>query len=679
MTKGETSLSPFILYFAELSMKPKWVILAVFLALWFSCRKDEKINPGNLQILKVSAGDKLIQAGIPTIDIDVNSTFTITFSSALDTLSAKQSIFIKKASDQSLVGLNSIFRENNSIIEIIPQSPLEFNTTYHLILTNQLRGKKGETFTGIQYEFRTSEKLLTLQSVFLNNHPFQSGSYLKDVPFDSINLVITFSEPISGENLQSFFGLIPATPLQYSLSNNGYTVNITNTAPLDYYRRYTFYISSQLKSIEGSVFKGFSNHFITGLNPSIKKPLISDEELLDLVQLHTFRYFYDFAHPVSGLARERNNSGDVVTIGGSGFGLMALLCGIHRQFITRQEGIDRLEKVVDFLTTADRFHGVWPHWLNGNTGKVIPFGPKDDGADLVETAFMAAGLITVRQFLDEQIPREAILKDKINFLLNTIEWNWFTRGGQNVLYWHWSPNYQWAMNMQIKGYNEALIVYVLAAMPGNYSIEPSVYHNGWAGNGAIINGKSFYGFTLPVGYDYGGPLFFAHYSFLGLDPRNLSDAYASYWTQNVNHTLINRQHCIVNPFGHSGYGPDCWGLTASDDPQGYKVHEPVRGRDNGTISPTAALSSMPFTPEESLQALRHFYFILGDKLWGEYGFYDAFNPGQGWWANSYLAIDQGPIVVMIENYRSQLLWDLFMSAPEVQEALTRLGFTFTKK
>jgi hypothetical protein len=286
---------------------------------------------------------------------------------------------------------------------------------------------------------------------------------------------------------------------------------------------------------------------------------------------------------------------------------------------------------------------------------------------------MAQGLLTVRQYLNSADSYENALIDKINVVLQSIEWNWYTKNNENVLYWHWSPTVGWTMNMQVRGYNEALITYFMAATSTSYPINASVYHNGWANNGGIINGKSFFGITLPVGYDYGGPLFFAHYSFLGLDPTTLYDQYANYWQQNVNHSLINHQHCINNPRSNIGYSADCWGLTASDEPNGYGVHEPTR--DNGTISPTAAISSIPYTPEYSMQAIRHFYYLLGDKLWGDYGFKDAFSVNSGWWASSYLAIDQGPIIVMIENYRTGLCWDLFMSAPEVQQAMTKLGFS----
>ncbi len=411
----------------------------------------------------------------------------------------------------------------------------------------------------------------------------------------------------------------------------------------------------------------------TGCKPEGELRL-TDEKLLDLVQHQTFKYFYDFGHPASGMARERNTSGDIVTSGGSGFGLMALVVGMERGFITRQEGTVRVEKILDFLETCDRYHGVWPHWLNGSTGEVVPFRPKDNGADLVETAFMVQGLITVREYLNDAVAAEKELKERIDTLWHQVEWDWFTRGGEEVLYWHWSPEFGWEMNHAIRGHNETLIVYVLAAASPTHSIDTMVYHNGYARNGEIVNGSDYYGINLPLGEELGGPLFFSHYSFLGLDPRNLKDRYASYWEQNVNHSLINCQYCIENPNSFRGYSSHCWGLTASENHHGYSAHSPTN--DLGVITPTAAISSIPYTPEQSLTAIRHFYYEYGNRLWGEYGFHDAFNQTEKWWADSYLAIDQGPIVVMIENYRSGLLWELFMSAPEIALGLQKLDFSF---
>ncbi len=406
--------------------------------------------------------------------------------------------------------------------------------------------------------------------------------------------------------------------------------------------------------------------------------VLSDSALLDLVQRQTFRYFWEFADPVSGLARERSNEAfgygnEVAAIGGTGFGVMSIIVAADRHWISRDTAAGFLLKVVNFLMKADSYHGAFPHWMNGATGKTIPFSANDDGADLVETSYLFEGLLCARQYFDRKSPVESRLRERINRMWGAIEWSWFTRGGRDVLYWHWSPNKGWAMDMPISGYNECLITYVLAASGERFPIGSEVYHHGWAGDGAIKNGGSFYGIRLPLGFDFGGPLFFSHYSFLGLDPHGLNDRYADYWEQNRNQTLINREHCIHNPNHFKGYGPACWGLTASDSYTEYVAHSPTM--DNGTISPTAALSAFPYTPAYSMMALRHFYDDLGDKLWGVYGFADAFNESQEWVAGSYLAIDEGPIVVMIENYRSGLLWRLFMSCPEVQKGLKKLGFS----
>jgi hypothetical protein len=406
---------------------------------------------------------------------------------------------------------------------------------------------------------------------------------------------------------------------------------------------------------------------------------LSDSALLDLVQKQTFRYFWDFAHPVSGMSRERSNKSfdygdEVVTSGGTGFGIMSVIVATERKWIARDTAAKFLLKMVKFLLKADSYHGVFPHWLNGATGKTIPFSRKDDGADLVETSYLFQGLLCARQYFNSNNPAESELRSRIGGLWNDIEWNWFTKGGEKVLYWHWSPNNGWAMNFPVRGFNECLIMYVLAASCPNerYSVRPAVYHSGWAQSNFFKNGKEYYGIKLPLGFDYGGPLFFSHYSFLGLNPMGLKDRYADYWEQNRNHTLINRQHCVRNPKKYKGYGAECWGLTASDTYDGYAAHSPTE--DLGTISPTAALSAFPYTPEYSMQALKHFYYKLGDKIWSEYGFIDAFCESKDWYAQSHLAIDQGPIIIMIENYRTGLLWKLFMSCEEVKMGLKKLDF-----
>jgi len=414
----------------------------------------------------------------------------------------------------------------------------------------------------------------------------------------------------------------------------------------------------------------------SGTSVTIQKN-ISDTALLELVQKQTFRYFWDYAHPVSGLARERSNTSfdygdEVVTTGGSGFGVMAIIVATERKWITRAEASQRLLKIVKFLFKANSYHGVFPHWLNGETGKTIPFGRKDDGGDLVETSYLFEGLLCVQQYFNDTTRTEKDLRNRIGWMWDEIEWDWYTKGGEEVLYWHWSPNNGWAMNFPLRGYNEALITYVLAAAAERYPVPATVYHRGWAQSNFFKNGKTFYNFMLPLGFDYGGPLFFSHYSFMGLDPHGLKDRYADYWQQNKNHTLINHAYCIDNPQKFKGYGENCWGLTASDNHLGYGAHSPTE--DLGVITPTAALSAFPYTPEYSMKALRHFYNDLGDKIWSEYGFYDSFNESENWYAKSHLAIDQGPIIVMIENYRTGLIWKLFMKNPMIRKGLKKLGF-----
>lgn len=399
---------------------------------------------------------------------------------------------------------------------------------------------------------------------------------------------------------------------------------------------------------------------------------MSDDALMEMVQRYTFRYFWDYAHPSSGLARERNNGNpQIVTTGGSGFGIMALVVGAERGWVTREVAVDRLNQILSFLELADRFHGVFPHWMNGSSGKAIPFSQFDDGGDLVETAFLMQGLLTAREYFDQDTPLETAMRDAITGLWEDVEWDWYRKNGSDVLYWHWSPNYGWQMNFPLRGFFEAQIVYILAAASPTHGVPGSLYQTGWT-SGNYGNPSSYYGYPIYCGPPAGGPLFFAHYSYLGFDPRNIKDAFCNYFIRNQNHSLIQHAYSIDNPSNYPGYSADCWGLTSSDDPFGYSAHHP--GNDNGTISPTAALSSTPYTPNESLNALKHFYRVQGERLWGQYGFFDAFNLKQDWFASSYLAIDQGPIVAMIENYRTGLLWDLFMQNPEIQPALDAIGF-----
>ncbi|MCE5330747.1 MAG: Ig-like domain-containing protein [Bacteroidales bacterium] len=516
-----------------------------------------------------------------------------------------------------------------------------------------------------------------IETVSINGNAVYTGGNIYNVPVDSVVFQINFSSAIDKTKIDpsKIFisnGIDTAFMISNDIVSKQLTLKIRNT--LNYYTTYTLYLAEG-ENLGVKLIDSYNFSFVTQLDTTPKFPIISNESLLTLVQRKTFAYFWDYAHPVSGLARERLGSGETVTSGGSGFGIMTIPVAIERGFISRQQGYERMNVIVNFLNTqADRFHGAFPHWLNGTTGKVQPFSAKDNGADLVETAFLIQGLLSVQQYFKNGNSAEKALCDTIQKIWKEVEWNWFQQNGQQKLYWHWSPTYNWDMNMPVTGWNEGLIVYVLAASSPTYPITKSVYDNGFARNGAIKNSKTFYGISLPLGEDYGGPMFFAHYSFLGLNPTHLSDTYANYWTQNTAHAQINYNYCVANPKKNFGYSADCWGLTASDIPNGYTASSP--NNDGGTIAPTAVLASFPYTPEESMRALHFFYYTLGDKMFGEYGFKDAFNLNKHWFADSYLAIDQGPIVVMIENYRTGLLWNLFMQNPNVQAGLAKLGFNY---
>jgi len=417
---------------------------------------------------------------------------------------------------------------------------------------------------------------------------------------------------------------------------------------------------------------------------TLSKNEFQNDQLLDTIQWQTINYFWEGAEPNSGLARERLHMDDIyptspkntITTGGSGFGLMAILVGVERGFISREDALNRYERIVDFLEKADRFHGAWPHWMNGETGKVVPFSKKDNGGDLVETAFLIQGLLTVAEYFKNGNQQEQELVSKIDKLWKDVEWDWYTKDGQDVLYWHWSPEYNWDMNFRVGGYNECLIMYVLAASSPTHSINKSVYEKGWARNGAIVSKDSLYGEALVLDYYEHddtpiGPLFWAHYSYLGLNPHDLKDQYADYWKLVQNQAKIHYKYALDNPKHFKGYGDSLWGLTSSYSMKGYAGHRP--GNDLGVISPTAAFSSFPYTPKESMQMMKYLY-SEQDSLIGKYGPYDAFSLQDNWYLPRYLAIDQGPIPVMIENYRTGLLWNLFMNNKDVKKGLEKLGF-----
>jgi hypothetical protein len=490
-------------------------------------------------------------------------------------------------------------------------------------------------------------------------------------------LKLQFSKPVDTTSVPANIQLkenASVIPVIFSYEQNNKVVVMRPASNLKYITKYTLYIYPGLKSaLQTSLGVSYQYNQVTTIDSTDKFPRISDNRLLNLVQKNTFNYFWLWGNPISGMAKERFSS-DICTSGGTGFAIMSVPVAVERNFITRAEGLARVVKVVNFLDVyAQKYHGAFAHWIDGNSGATIPFSPHDDGADLVETSYLMEGLLTARQYFNGTDSNETNLRKTINKLYKNVEWDWF-RNGQNTLYWHWSPNYGWDTYQQVNGWNEALITYVMAASSPKHTIDSVVYVNGWARNGAMKNGNSYYGVTLPLGPSNGGPLFFEHYSFLGVNPNGLTDVYADYDQQTVAHSLINYNYCVANPKRFNGYSDSCWGLTASDDNlSGYSAHEP--NNDDGVITPTAALSSFPYTPDQSMAALKFFYYKLGDKLWNSYyGFGDAFNLTEPWFDTDRLAIDQMPMMIMIENHRTGLIWNLFMSCPEVKKGMKKLGF-----
>lgn len=484
-------------------------------------------------------------------------------------------------------------------------------------------------------------------------------------------IILSFDIPVNSSSANKSIELYQNNTkitIQNNLSADKKKITISPRTELNPLTTYTLVVRNILQADNGNKLQNeYSSLFTTGIDNKDKFARIPTEELLTKIQKQTFNFFWDFAHPTNGMIRERNSSGDIVTTGGTGFGIMTILVGIERGFITKSQGLERIRNIVAFLKKADTYHGAFSHWYNGNTAKTIAFSSKDDGADLVETSLLFQGLLTARNYFND-----VELNTEITALYQNVEWSFFQNNSQ-TLYWHWSNQHNWEMNLALTGWNEALITYVLAAGSPTYTIEKSVYDNGWGKSGAIKNGNSYFNIVLPLGPAQGGPLFLSQYSFLGLNPNGLEDIYAKYDQQTKNHTLINRAYCISNPKMYYGYSASSWGLTASDNMDGYSAHSP--DNDNSVIAPTAAITSIAFTPQESLAAIEFFYYKLGDRLWGTYGFKDAFSLDKAWFADSYIAINQGPIIIGIENYRTGLLWKYFMQSPEVKNGLKKLQFT----
>ncbi len=412
------------------------------------------------------------------------------------------------------------------------------------------------------------------------------------------------------------------------------------------------------------------------------------EVFLTEVQEAGFRYFHHYAFPGSHLPREgirRKDSWDpfICSAVSTGMYFFNMAVGIERGFIERGAAGEHARTLLRFLEQrVDRFHGAFPHWIDGRDGKVVPFSETDDGADSVETAILAQGLLFAREYFtgDNEVERE--IRERADRLWKEIEWDRLVgeARGRRVLIWHWSPRYGFS-NLPVVGFNESELAYLLAIGSPTHPIDPDIYWEGWVGlNDGYLQPRQVEEpegtIPLQLGGGYGFPMFFMHYSYLGLEPSAVPLPEGTLQEEFEWQTRAHIAYARLNADRFKGYDR-FWGLTASLSPDGYLAHHPELA-DNGTITPTAALSSMPYHPEAVMEMMETLYLEEGKTLWGPFGFYDAFNPTRGWVADGYIGIDIGPIGPMIENARSGLLWEVFMRAPEIQNALDRVFRQSTK-
>lgn len=413
-----------------------------------------------------------------------------------------------------------------------------------------------------------------------------------------------------------------------------------------------------------------------------------DEAVLDDIQRRHFKYFWELTNSVNGLVPDRANPANntaASSIAATGFGLTAYIVGVERGFITRQQAAERTLTTLRFFADAPQssastdvtgYKGFFYHFLNRDTG----YRDKaDTELSTIDTALLLAGVLSSQSYFDGDNETETEIRELADRLYRAVEWKWAMNGGSKMTM-GWSPENGFLPHVW-SGYNEAMILYILAfgSPDASKKIDGSIWNN-WT---ATYHWDKFHGYDM-VNFS---PLFGHQYSHIWVDFKGIRDSYMrgkalDYFENSRRATMSNRAYCIANPKGFKGYGENIWGLTASDGPGGYFGKEGYYARgasalwiyDDGTIAPTAAGGSFPFTPEESYNALTAMKKYNGGVLWTQYGFWDAFNPQVDWVAEWWLGIDQGPILIMIENYRTGLVWNLMKKNPYIASGLKAAGF-----
>lgn len=407
----------------------------------------------------------------------------------------------------------------------------------------------------------------------------------------------------------------------------------------------------------------------------------SDAEFLEYLQRACFGFFWYEANPTNGLIRDRSTVSSPCSIAAVGFGLTAIAVGIDHGWITRAQGRERVRQTLQ--TFWEKPQGTNAGGVIGHRGWFYHFLDMTTATrtwtcelSSIDTALLLAGVLYARQYFTNAEPDEAAIRALADALVNRVDWDWM-RNGQDALSMGWKPESGFLGSRWV-GYNEAMILYLLGLGAATNPLPPT----SWTAWTSSYQWRTNYGQR----YVPFPPLFGHQYSHCWVDFRHVADTYmrgkeSTYFANSRRATLAQRAYCIANPGGFAGYGSNVWGLTACDGPgtggyAGYTARgAPPPQNDDGTIAPTAVGGSVPFAPEVCVPTLRHFYERSRTNLWTGYGFRDAFNLTAGWWDPDVLGIDQGPIVLMIENHRTQRVWKRFTPAPEIQRGLARAGFT----
>lgn len=397
--------------------------------------------------------------------------------------------------------------------------------------------------------------------------------------------------------------------------------------------------------------------------------------ILDSQQKKMIDFFMSGADQTSGMCLNSSQWGGTMTTGATGMGFMNIITGVERGWISREEGLDQILKVVKFLDKADRYHGSWSHWY-GTDGKTKPFGNQIVAGEIVETAFVMTGLIAAKEYFNGSDTKEVELRNYVDKFWNEIDWSNFVHNDKLYWIWHSDKAGDKAYEHALTGWNETLIVYILAlAAPEGHNISPDVYQKCWQSNGGIYReNQKVYGYEQPLGRPANMEgLFLAQYSFLGLDPRHMADQYINYWNHVTAYTMINRHYCVYEAPESHGYSETDWGITACEGAgpaTEYKGRTP--SNDDGVLCTSASVSSFPYTPFYCAQVLLNL-----NQNWsfmnGKYGFKTSYHPASGKASSYYLGMEHAPQAVMIENYRSGLLWNLVMRNGHIKKGFELAG------